>query len=182
MEYVITRTENQDELYHYGVKGMKWGHRRRGITGTIRDIQRSRAEKDLSDAETQRKQVKRELSELRGYDRNPSKIGKSKISTAIRKSQIKSLEKMQKDLDYKVKDNQSIIKELDDIERYVAKKAVDKQIKKGNQKFSKIDNKKVKAGMGLVDRLLNDPFVDEIKNKRRSWDEKPSDPRTRGNI
>lgn len=28
MEYVITRTQETDELYHYGVRGMKWGVRK----------------------------------------------------------------------------------------------------------------------------------------------------------
>ena len=175
-------TKNDNELMHYGVKGMKWGViRKRGISGTIRDIQRNRAEKDLADIKTQQRQVKRELSELREYDRNPSKIGKSKISTAIRRNQIKSLEKMQKDLDYKVKDNQSIIKELNQIERYKAKKALDKQVKK-NQKTSKLDNKKIKAGKKVLDNLLNDQVLDEIKKRKRPWDEKPMDPRDRGNI
>lgn len=33
-------TKNDNELMHYGVKGMKWGViRKRGISGTIRDIQ-----------------------------------------------------------------------------------------------------------------------------------------------
>lgn len=54
-----------DEIMHYGVKGMKWGVRRnRGISGTIRDVQRNRAVKDLSKVNSQQRQVKRELAEL----------------------------------------------------------------------------------------------------------------------
>ena len=32
MEFIITRMNNDSELYHYGVKGMKWGHRKKYVT------------------------------------------------------------------------------------------------------------------------------------------------------
>lgn len=157
-------TKNDNELMHYGVKGMKWGViRKRGISGTIRDIQRNRAEKDLADIKTQQRQVKRELSELRGYDRNPSKIGKSKISTAIRRSQIKSLEKMQKELNYREKDNQSAIKELDQIERYQAKRAAEKMI----NKYNKVKIKDLEKRYGeLEDSMEYGKKTDAHKNER----------------
>lgn len=36
MNYIITRT-NTDELYHFGVKGMKWGHRKSLPTSSLRN-------------------------------------------------------------------------------------------------------------------------------------------------
>lgn len=36
MNYIITRT-NPDELYHFGVKGMKWGHRKSLPTSSLRN-------------------------------------------------------------------------------------------------------------------------------------------------
>ena len=61
-----------DELYHYGVLGMRWGHRNRS-------------------------QLSAELKELKGYDRyakkHPNSLGSSKISTHIRNKQINKLKK-----------------------------------------------------------------------------------------
>lgn len=160
--------EYNNELMHYGVKGMKWGVRRnRGISGTIRDVQRNRAVKDLAKVNSQQRQVKRELGELRGYDRNPSKIGKSKISTAIRRSQIRSLEKTQNKLNSREKDNKSAIKELDQIERYQAKKHADKAVNSFKQKT-------ISKGKKALENLLT--YQIPADRKRQPWDEKPGDP------
>ena len=165
-----------DELMHYGVKGMKWGVRRtRGISGTIRDVQRNRAVKDLSKVNSQQRQVKRELAELRGYDRNPSKIGRSKISTAIRRSQIKSLEKTQNKLNSREKDNKSAIKELDQIERYQAKKKQFKQdVKTARKKGIQVDVELDQANGGLKvsnhkigNREITPEYADRIMRKMR---------------
>lgn len=131
---------NEYVLCHHGVKGMKWGVRKKretggGIAGAIRRKQRSNAENDLNKVRSQQRQVDSELRELRGYDRNPSKLGRSRISTAIRRRQIKSLEKTKAGLKKREDENVIALKELDEIERYKTKKAagktyVDKMVRK----------------------------------------------------
>ena len=136
-DYVIIN----GELYHHGVKGMKWGVRKKreysgGVAGAIRRKQTRNAERDIADAKKQRRQVDSELRELRGYEKNPSKLGKSKISTAIRRSQVKSLEKTRLKLDRNIADNEEALKELSDIGKAAMKRYNDKiKTKEIKQKY-----------------------------------------------
>lgn len=73
MEYIITRTNSGDELMHYGVKGMKWGVRRRGESGSGLTQKKKNSVKDESDK-------KKGLS---SKQKKALKIGAAVVGTAL---------------------------------------------------------------------------------------------------
>lgn len=156
-----------NELYHYGVKGMKWGVRRQstsgGIAGAIRRKQRSNAERDLADIKSKQRQVNSELRELNGYERNPQGLAKSKISTAIRRSQIKSLNKTNEKLKQLEKENIDALKELDSIEKYQAKK----RAAKAEQKMAKMKIKDLERQYGELEDQMTYGKNANTKNNSR---------------
>ena len=83
MEYIILRKD--DELYHHGVKGMKWGVRRyQNADGTLTDAgKRRQARVDASDERYRKSQT---IQTTRYYEKNRG-IGRNKVEG------INSLEK-----------------------------------------------------------------------------------------
>ena len=103
-----------DSLSHHGIKGQKWGQRRyQNEDGSLTDAGRSRYGNGPIGRIRQRREEKRvkrlnevnsELRELKGYAKNPKGLAASKVSTAIRNHQIKSLEKTKLKLDPKARE------------------------------------------------------------------------------
>lgn len=189
-QYHVIRSDNSSELYHYGVKGMKWGIRKTyardiyrkgkkvhskgdeadrwgvgvktqfvrkknnadsgGITGAIRRKQRSNIERDLADIKSKQSQVNSELRELTGYDRNSRGLAKSKISSAVRRIQIKSLNSINEKLKKLENENIDALKELDSIEKYQAKKRADK----AKQKIAQAKIKDLERQYGKLEDLM----------------------------
>lgn len=169
-------TPSPDEIYHHGVKGMKWGKRKAkssgGIAGMIRRKQRSNAQKDLAKTKAKQKEIDSELKELQGYAKNPSGLGKSKLSTAIRNQQIKSLNKTKSQLKERERENKSALKELDSIEKYQAKKAANKAAKKvskeqaiknASKKMAKEQaTRAISKGASIASKLMVASLADDI--------------------
>lgn len=141
MEFVVARSNS--ELYHHGVKGMKWGVRRyQNKNGSLTNAGKKKLE-TYRNKELERNEKKwNNASELKRRVKVSNKIEKAKASG--NQKRVEKFEKQRKELDMTMKYN-------------TAMKAVERS-KIKNMSFSQMQNErhqvKVKSGKAAMESVL----------------------------
>lgn len=160
-------TENNNELYHYGVLGMKWKNHKYVDYGNLRSNLSARIRRsNMSSTNKRIKSQSNELNQMNKYyewmkknnsniQKSGSKIGNSKILTNIREHRMNKLKNKISNTKDSIKEDQQIMKHLTKTENNAMIKAKNKafakqvlleaknRYKESNKKYNKAFDKYV---------------------------------------
>lgn len=127
MNYIITRTNQLNELYHHGVKGMKWGHRKQDYKA-----EKQTSKKQLTRSDKQYAKELKKYQKAKGYQatskylsetyNRPSvkastRANKSAIAAKYKRKSDKILSSLSEETMTRIKSEER--KKLDQAKRYV---------------------------------------------------------------
>lgn len=164
--YILTP---DGELYHYGVKNMKWGIRRyQNKDGSLTPAGKKRYAQ-------QEAKLKEREQVIKNKERVKAKMGKLAAKKAELDAREEALKGPKKDKNNKAKASNTnkpkTIKDMtdDELREYTNRMTLEKNFYDAQKNLASANPPKVSAGQKFVNGLMNDVVVPAAKNAGRTW-------------
>lgn len=165
-EYILTE---DGELYHWGIRGMKWG---------VRRFQRKDGSLTKAGAKRyaeENKKLKEKEKAIKSQERTKAKIDKLNAKKAELEAREEALKHPSKPKAASDDDNKSAAKKSfknmsdDELREHINRMNLEKQYLDSQKNLAAATPQKVSKGKKFIDGLINDVVAPAAKNAGRAW-------------